>query len=515
MLPGKVYKPEDILLLLRRRYWLVIVPFAVVAAATAVYARLLPDVYRSETLIMVVPQKVPESYVRSTISTSIESRLQNITQQILSRTRLERIILDNNLYADERKSGIMEDIVERMRTRDVNVQIVKGDAFRVSFQGENPRTVQKVTEKLASFYIEESLRDRELQADGTNQFLEAQLEDARRRLVEHEKKLEDYRRQYAGELPSQMESNLEAIRTAQSQAQSVMESLNRDRDRRLILERQVADLQSAAETAAQSGTADASGTAAHQLAQAQSALKALQLRLKDDHPDVQRLKRAIVDLEARAERERLEAPVGGPALPATPAAIERRKRIDDLKVELAMIDRQITQKQDQEKRLRGVTDNYQHRVEAVPARESEMAELTRDYDTLTKMYTSLLTKREDSKIAANLERRQIGEQFKIVDAARVPERPFSPNRQLINLMGMGGGLALGVMLIALLEYRDSSFGTDHEVTRVLALPVLAVVPLMQSDPERRRARRWSLLLNLTLGSVTTACLALLAYTFVR
>ena len=220
MLPGKVYKPSDALQILRRRFWVLLVPFSIVAACTAIYARYLPDVYRSDTLILVVPQRVPESYVRSTVTTRIEDRLQSISQQILSRTRLERIIQDFNLYPEERRVGIMEDVVEKMR-RDIAVQVVKGDAFRVGYVGTEPRTVMKVTDRLASLFIEENLRDREVLAEGTNQFLEAQLEDARRRLVETEKKLEAYRKQYAGQLPSQLDSNLQAVANAEGRLQEI------------------------------------------------------------------------------------------------------------------------------------------------------------------------------------------------------------------------------------------------------------------------------------------------------
>src|SRR5688572_2608785 len=165
MLPGRTYTPEDVLRILRRRAWLVILPFAIVSAAVALVARQLPDQYRSDTLILVVPQRVPESYVRATVTTRIEDRLQSITQQILSRTRLERIIQDFNLYTEERQTGIMEDIVEEMR-KDINVQIVKGDAFRVAFVADEARTAMRVTERLASLFIEENLRDREVLAEG-------------------------------------------------------------------------------------------------------------------------------------------------------------------------------------------------------------------------------------------------------------------------------------------------------------------------------------------------------------
>jgi uncharacterized protein involved in exopolysaccharide biosynthesis len=195
--------------------------------------------------------------------------------------------------------------------------------------------------------------------------------------------------------------------------------------------------------------------------------------------------------------------------------LNRRTRLDNLRLELAQLLRQMAAKQKQEQQLRSQIAMYQSRVEAAPMRDSEMIELTRDYNTLQEFYTDLLGKREDSKIAANLERRQIGEQFKLLDPARVPERPFSPNRQVLNMTGMGGGLALGVMLIALLEYRDKSFKTDMEVMQVLSLPVLAVVPHMQSPSERKWAFRRRLALNVACGTAVTVCLAVVVYTFIR
>ena len=518
MLPGKTYTPEDILGILRKRFWLLVVPFAVIAAVTAAAVRKLPDWYRSDTLILVVPQRVPEAYVKSTVTTRIEDRLQSISQQILSRTRLERIIQDFNLYAEERRTGIMEDIVERMRTREIQVQVVKGDAFRVSYIGRDPRTVMKVTERLASLFIEENLRDREVLAEGTNQFLEAQVEDARRRLMEHEKKLENYRKQFSGQLPSQLDSNMQSIQNLQLQIQALAESTNRDRERRLLIERQLTDLSSEASAAAAApapsapSPTDGSGTAAQQLAAARTALASLELRLKPTHPDIGAMKRRVRDLEQRAEQEALEAPV---TKPTPPAEVARQRRINDLKNDLEQMDRQIANKAAEEKRLRDIAAGYQQRVDLAPTREAEMAELTRDYTTLQSLYSTLLSKKEESKIAANLERRQIGEQFKLLDQARMPERPFSPNRALFNLGGIAAGLAIGLVLVGLLEYRDLSMKTDDEVSGVLGLPVLAVVPRMQSDTERKKMRYRRVFINLGLGSTVTACLAVVAYTLLR
>lgn len=529
MLPGKTFTPEELLIALRQRIWLILVPLAVVAVGTAVGARFLPDKYRSETVILVVPQRVPESYVKATVTARIEDRLQSITQQILSRTRLEKIIQDFNLYADRRRTGVMEDVVEYMRTQ-IDVRVVKGDAFRVSYVGDNARTVMQVVERLTSLFIDENLRDRAMLAEGTNEFLEAQLEDARRQLIEHEKKLEAYRKQYAGELPSQLESNLQVMQNTQMQVQALVESTNRDQDRRLLVARQLeelerqleADRQTPEPVAVPAPATDtaATGTVEQQLASARATATALERRYKPDHPNLRRIYRIISDLEARAEVERQAAAVAAPEAPAaapvrTTSLREeaQRKRIAELRAELEQLDRQLAFKQSEEARLRGVVATHQQRVDKAPTRESEMAELTRDYQTLQNMYDTLLVKKQESRIAANLERQQIGEQFKLLDPARVAEKPFSPKRHIINALGMAAGLALGLILVALDIYRDRSLKTNADVASVLALPVLAVVPLIETPVERRRARLRQLAVGCGLGSLVVACLSVVAYTF--
>ena len=187
MLAARKYRPDDIVYLLLRWKWVVIIPWVLITAGVAIYSRTLPNRYRAESVIQVVPQRVPESLVRSTVTARIEDRLTAITQQILSRTRLERIIQDFGLFAEERKTMLMEDVVQKMRDDIGEVRMVKGDAFQVNFSSTDARTAMRVTERLASLFVEENLRDREVLAEGANQFLDSQLDDARRRLQEHEK----------------------------------------------------------------------------------------------------------------------------------------------------------------------------------------------------------------------------------------------------------------------------------------------------------------------------------------
>ena len=495
LIPGKKYRPEDLPRLLWRRRSLIAVSVVAIGAATALFTPLLPNVYKSETLILVVPQRVPESYVQATVTTPIEGRLQSISQQILSRPRLERIINDFNLYARQRKTAVMEEVVQRMR-REIDVQVVKGDAFRVSYVSDEPRTAMHVVERLASLFIEENLRDREVLAEGTNQFLEAQLENSRRSLVDHEKKLAEYRLRHADEMPGHLEANLQGQHNAELQVQALVNALGVDRDRRRTVERQVAELAAPPSrevipsTGARPGLSQAPVTAAEELAIARDRLAALELAFTAEHPDVARARRAVVQLERKAAEEAALVAQSG-VRPVTAAESARADRLTELRGDLEDLNREIAAKEDQEKRLRATIATYQQHAQATPIRESELAELTRDYDTITQMYRSLLQRNEASKIAANLERRQQGEQFKVLEPANYPEKPSSPNRPLLNLLGAVCGFMVGLCLTALIEYLDTTMRTESDVVAALSMPVLGLVPDMvfEDEPRERRAQR--------------------------
>jgi protein tyrosine kinase modulator len=495
VLPVRNYTPEDIIRILWFRKWILLVGMILAGAAGFAVSLRIPNQYKSETLILVIPQRVPESYVHSTVTMRIEDRLRSISQEILSRSRLEKIIDEFNLYPELQKTRPMEIIVELMRT-NVNVETVRDDAFKVSFSDTTPRTAMIVTDRLASMFIDENSRDRSVMADSTNQFLESQLEDARQRLLSHERKLEEFRRRNSGELPSQLQTNLQVIQSANGQIQALSESVNRDRDRRLVLERSVADVQSGAapDVLAPVQAADTSTGPARtidQLEKARGELRALELRLKPEHPDVIAKKRAIVELEQKVEQEAAvpgQAPVAG-AKPASTAELIRQARARQYQLEIDKLDRQIASKEADMERLRRDVTDYQHKVEAVPGHESELTDLMRDYDTLQKIYSSLLSKKEDSKISANLERQQVSEQFKILDRARLPQRPYSPNRVQITAIAAMAGLVLAVGIAALMEYRTTALRTEDEIVRALVLPVIAAIPMMTAVADVRRRKR--------------------------
>jgi polysaccharide chain length determinant protein (PEP-CTERM system associated) len=518
VIPGKQYTPELLLSIAWRRKWLIIPPALAIAITAGAVIYRLPNVYRAESVILIVPQRVPDSYVHSTITAGIDDRLQSISQQILSRTRLEKIIDEFDLYADHRKTALKEDILDEVRA-NVGLDIIRGNAFTVSFTSDNPETAMRVTNRLASLFIDENLRDREVLADGTSQFLDSQLEEARRQLIDNEKKLEEYRRSHFGQLPTQLEANLEALHNSEMQLQSLGDSINRDRDRRLVLERSLADANlldvnappSRPAQTSSSGDDPAGMTATEQLAGAETELQAMLLRLKPEHPDVVRMKRTIAELQKRAGAE-APAPSTLPSVSLT--ELLRRNRVEEVQAEIENIDRQLASKLADEKQLRATLAEYQKRIEGIPTRESELTALMRDYDTIQDSYRSLLSKKADSRIAANLERRQIGEQFKILDQARLPQKPYTPNRQKLYAESAAGGLGIGLALAALVEYLDCTMRSEEDVRAAVNLLVLATVPLMPS-PRLARRRRNIVALSISIGVAMIGIGAAVAWRLLR
>jgi len=533
VLPGKKYRPEDILGILWRRKWLILGCFLPALLAAVVVSRLLPAAYESEALVLVVPQRIPEKFVSPTVTTDIADRIRTISQQILSRTRLERIIEEFDLYPEQRRRGIMQDVVDNMRSNDITVDIPRqrgrrsedaGTSFRLAFRTGDPRKAMQVTERLASVFIEENLRDREVLAEGADQFLESQLEEARQQLLTVEKQLEEYKRRHANQLPTQQPTNLQVMQHAESQLQQLQEAQRDDRNRLLGLDRLIAEaqLQASAPAAAPSSgegeNAPDTRSAADRLESARKTLSQLELRYKPEHPDVVRLKRTIQDLEKQASAEAVQQPLGGGSTVTRPLSaneVQRRTRLAQLDAEKVEVSSRLAQREAEERRLRAQIAEYRTRVEAAPTRELELVALTRDYDTLKSRYAALLSKREDARIAANLERRQIGEQFKLIEPPRIPERPVSPNRPLIWLLGAAAGLGLALGLTALLEYRESSFRTEEDITTALALPVLALIPRMDTASERARLRRRRRLASVAalVVAMTIAGAALIAWRF--
>lgn len=527
MLPGKQFSPADILPILLRRRWFLIVPPFICGFLALLLSRALPNRFVSETLIQIVPQGVPEEYVRSTVTSEIDTRLKSIKEQIMSRTRLEGLIKQLDLYAPDRQSKSMDDLVARLGGAIVvqiapPVRTARGwgppDSFRLRFSYTDAQTAQRVTSTLADWFIAENSRIRGAQAESTNEFLDSQLVVARRQLEEQEKKLEDFNNRHSGSLPSQVQTNMQAITSAQSQLQGLVSSLEADRARKLMTERLYADAQAdlrrISETplpAPAPGQNDAALLAAsprQQLESAKAQLAQMEMRLTAEHPDIRSLKRRIAELEQKVAALPATTDGGAPTRPLSAEEGARRDRVSTLRAELDGLNRNIAFKEAEERRIRGMVADYQNRLEAVPGLESEFSRLTRDHATLQENYKSLLQRSENSKVAANLEHFQVGEQFHILDPASAPSRPESPQRILVNIGGVFFGLIVGFVLAGLLEFLDTTFRNESDVVAAIALPVLAVVPNLMTKADIREARRRRQLTAVAAAVCVAACAGL-------
>jgi len=482
--PVEKIKPEDIIEIIVRHRWYIIIPFCLSMMAGIYFALTLPKVYSAGTLILLQPQRVPTNYVQSIVSVDLDSLINTLSQQILSRTNLEKIINEFKLYSGlGSETMFMEDKIESMRKRitvDVTSSRRNTNAFSISFKGKDPEKVMKVTNALANYFIGENLKSREAQAMGTSDFLDDELSTMRKRLEEVEQALKNYREGYMGGLPEQLESNLRILDRMQEQLVERRQNLTDAKSRLVAMENAISQGQNLQPTG-ETGTDDTLN-----LDQLNAQLTQLKTRYTDQHPDIIRLKKKIADLEKE------------PKLPV------QNRQIDDIKREIRTLTAEISDILNQIK-------IYEVRVEETPKREQELLSLRRDYDNINETYNSLLERKLEAELAVNLEKKQQGEQFRILDPAKMPERPSEPDMKKLFMIFIAAGLGIGGGLVFLLEYLDSSFRKPDDIESHLGLPVLATIPLVL-HPKDIRKQRFNQVLSIFFVIVSFALLA--GFTFI-
>jgi polysaccharide chain length determinant protein (PEP-CTERM system associated) len=510
-------------LVLRRR-WFLILPFCVSMAVGIYMAMTLPRIYTASNLILVEPNRVPAQFVPSLQTVDIKERINTIRDQILSRTNLEKIINDYGLFPD---ALFMEDKVARFK-RNVKVDVRSSgrgvDSFRIFFEGDNPRVVSEVANALADRFIAESLVVPLEEALATDRFLEVQLSDLRQRVEETEQEIQRYRRAHMGELPEELTSNLRILDRLQLQLNEKQLALRDARNRMSQIDSRIEIARAASrEMLAARGLATAPvaepeidpSSPLARLEAARNSLRELQSRYTAMHPDVRRLAAAIEKIEAEVfgsdvspvasrteeggrieeadliaaeetavadipgDSEMSESSVPAQAQVAAPSemenelAFQRREISDEIQqiiADIAEIERRIVQ--------------YQTRVENTPKREMELIGLQRNYNNLLDTYKKWLVRKLESDIAVNMERKQQGQQFRVIDRASIPQRPISPDVQTILLICVGAALAVGGGLIFLLDLLDRSVKIPEGVEKELGVPILATVPKFPDSRDR-------------------------------
>ena len=499
MQSSQEFNLSQVLNTVNRRKDIVVAVFLVIAALTSYLAVILPNIYRSSTLILITPQKLPSWYVASTVTANIEQRMLAMTQQILSRTSLESIIRDLNLFTIGAKAISVDERVEKLRKK-INIETNRNDTFKLSFDSESPQTAMQVTARLASLFISENVRVREQQATGTTAFMNTEVERLRQELEEQESIVNLYKSQHQNDLPEQLDANLRTLEQMRREIESSMLRLTSLEERKAMLDRQAVE---AERIAALAVVEDKSGTARAILSRAgidarKRELELLRNRYSDKHPDVISLKKEIANIPAEGAR-------GVGELASTDSGTTKSLVGQGGGSQSEVLMSEITTLRERNKKLQSDIAAYQDRVNTTPIRTIELKKITRNYDITLRKFQELLSKEFDSQLSENMELKQKGEQFQVVDPANLPEGPVAPNRLRIILIGLLLALAGAVGAAFLIDNLDTSIRGNEDLDGMSNLPLLAMLPVVPSRGnilELRQARIMLLLYSagaLTLG----------------
>jgi polysaccharide chain length determinant protein (PEP-CTERM system associated) len=454
----------------------------------------LPKMYRSTTLILVEQQKVPEDYVKSSVSVGIDERLNTIQQQIMSRSLLQSVIDEFGLYKKESERKTPEEVVDLMR-KHILVDVVRGgrniDGFSISYEGADPKTVMLVTNKLAALFIQANLKEREEFVQATSAFLDTELNGVRANLVAQETKIREFKQKYMGELPEQIMTNLRTLDRLQLEQQTVHEALSKDKELRAAMLEKNSKLVTLTPNQVMTEAVKDINPVQLRLNQLRADLADLRTRYTDKFPDVIRVKTEIEDLEQRlkADGSPTEGPRNGKTKKIGPnkeTGLADATLTNDLQTQYNQMDVEILRLEAKQKQISEQMKEYEDRVEKAPLHEQQMLSLMRDYEITKQNYQSLLDKKLNAKISENLEERQKGEQFRVLDPADLPKKPFKPDQFKLILLGIIAGLGGGGGLAYLREMTDVSFKKAEDVETILRFPVLASIPNIGKSLKRER-----------------------------
>jgi polysaccharide chain length determinant protein (PEP-CTERM system associated) len=477
---------QDYLEILKRRFWLILSCALLFLGAGLAICFIVPPQYVSQTLVIVEQQKVPENYVKPVVTEDLNARLASMREQILSRSRLEPIIERFSLFSSISIS--MDDRVDATRKAIQIAPIASGankmPGFYISFRAQNPRTAQQVCSEITSLFLSESLHVREQSAEGTTAFLTQQVADAKRALDEQDAKLADFQRKYLGKLPGQEQANMNTLQALTTRLDAATQALNRMQQdetfMQAVISQQTADLQREDHT---SGVAVETEQAKLKTLIAQK--KELEEQFTPDHPDVLALSRKITDLQNEIAQNSAH-----PSSPANKAVGTRPEpaQLQQVSAQLRSVQQAIAAQKQEQAQIAQQIAAYQVRIEASPMVEQEFKQITRDHETALQFYNNLLAKTNESSMATDLERRQQGEQFQVLDAANLPDEPVFPNRYLFSAGGFLLGFMVGMGIAIALEYRDTSMRTESDIWTFTKLPTLATISYFEEIPRPAATR---------------------------
>jgi polysaccharide biosynthesis transport protein len=486
---------------------------------------LLPPRYKSGTLILVERPTLPKDYITPNVSEDLQDRLQSITQQILSRTRLLHIISQLNLYGGEHADPAPDEKVERMR-KDIQIELVRGTqnqvtAFNVYYSARDAHVAQQVTSELTNLFISENLEARQQQSQDTTKFLEQQLELARQNLAAQEEKVREFKGQHVGELPTQVASNLQILGGLQSQLQTEEDALNAAKQQHVYLETLLNQYRSLSPKVVE---ANQPGVMAidQELDKLKSDLADLSARYTERHPDVRKLKEQIAKTETMREQLLAEAKstqsqpgvTNGTSVRNT-TDLAQASPIAQLQSQMEANQIEINNREQTIGALKAKVNDYQARLNQEPVREQELADLTRGYDQSRANYDELLKKKNDSAMATSMELLQQGERFRVIDPPSLPLKPEFPNHLKFCGIGLAVGLVLGLGVVAAFERLDDRLYSEKELKELLPVPVISEIPVIVNPSDQQIAKRKVWLARATAAMVFGAILVASVFSYFR
>ncbi len=523
---------EDYVDVLRRhKSWILGPLFAGIVIATVV-AFLWPDTYVSLAVVRVTSAKVPERYVQSGLNQMLNERINTIQQQVLSRTTLINIIQTLDLYDRDRRRLPMEDVVDRMRSKDIvfghvttaQGQASRAGAFPVTFKYEDRYKAQRVTKEIVSRLITENTRDQLGMTQNTTEFLTEEVAKAKTRLDQIEQSLTTFRMKNAGRLPDERSMNFSALQSVENRISTLNTGIQRINQEKLMLESQIRLQREQYNQAVAAATAMSNapvGEAAktrvanerlvaleREIQGAEQVLVQLRELYKESYPDVQRvkgnlenLKRQKADLTKREEESAKAEAAATPAVKAAPSRpFVQTKDMQAMQITLrqmeTLVQAKVTEVQDyvtELARLNAQVRDFQGRIGSTPMADQEFLSLSRDYDSAKQEYQQMLAKQSDAKRGQEVERRNQGEMLELLDDASLPSEPTEPKRGMIIGAGAALGLMLGVILVGGREMKDTTLKNLKDVRAYTQLTVLGSIPLLEEDLVVKRRKRLTLL----------------------
>jgi polysaccharide biosynthesis transport protein len=479
---------------------------------------ILPPRYKSSTLILVEQPTMPKDYVTPNVNEDLQGRLQNITQQILSRTRLLRIVDDLSLYPAGNRGKITPDEQVELMRKDIQIDLVRDPqdqitAFKIHYSARDPHVAQRVTSELTKLFINENLEVRQQQSEDTTKFLQKQLETARQSLAEQEAKVREFKGAHLGDLPSQQTSNLQILSGMQSQLQNEEDALNTAQQQRVYLQtliNQYRTLQVVPKTADGSAGNALTGLPAidQELDKLKSQLASLSSHYTDQYPDIKNLKVQIAKTEKLRDQLISELSNKRNAPSPSNASNEVRDIPQDspmlqLQGQLEANQAEIKNRQLAIEGLKAKVSEYQARLNQEPVSEQQLADLTRGYEQSKADYDELVKKESASKMATSMEQMQQGERFRMLDPPSLPLKPDFPKRLQFCGIGLGFGLVLGLVVAGGLEFLDHRLHSETEIKALLPMKVISEIPEVL-NPVDERHRRNRMLLGWSMAALVFA-----------